>query len=259
MGKYTRTEYSTQAIKKWHSMTEEERIVYQLEMRNKKQQLKELKTKIENNETLSLEEQELVDTDKKLKTKTRKNNSKNTLNKIIEKSPQVLEQFKSKVNNSKKLFSMDLEFCVVTNVLTEVGVCIYEDSQLKTYHFIVEEFKNLKHWRSWCPNNKDKFDFGTSEILTIDEIEKKVFDLTQNSDFYVGHAFKNDKQFLTQAKVYEEREVLDTLKLSKYYFQSLTGFGLEKLTNKLELNPKNLHNGGNDAYYTMKSLLTMVA
>jgi len=196
---------------------------------------------------------------KKIKRAKRNLNKQYNWDKKMEEAPQRLSTLNNMVSQSTKLFCMDLEFCEKTRVLTEVGVSLFnpQTSKLEVYHFVVLEHYNRRNG-THVPDHKDDFKYGKSQVLPLELVEVAVLTLVQGSDYLVGHAFANDKAFLSQCGYFENTKVLDTQKYAPYALQKNQQMSLANVVREtMNEEPEFLHNGGNDAYYTMKSLLTM--
>lgn len=170
----------------------------------------------------------------------------------------IFEQLNSNLNNENKIFCMDLEMHEYSGKTIEVGVSIFEKGILKTYHFIVKERLKSTNGKR-VPNNKHKFVFGDSEILTMQEIREKVFELVKDCDFLSGHSFENDIHFLQECG-YKNRniKILDTQYYARFLFKENRQISLGKIIEKvLEEEGQYLHNGGNDSHYTLRCLLEM--
>lgn len=225
----------------------------------KKTRYRELK--LDEYKTLSLEDKELVAElspyYKRVKRASRKYDSLVRWNKKVADAKNKLTKLHDKIKNSTKLFAMDLEMFEHTGDLTEVGVSIWENEELTNYHFVVKETYNLRNGRN-VPDHKDDFLFGESELLPLKDIESKVYNLVQNTDYLVGHAFGNDQHFLTQSGYFGKTQVLDTQTYAPFYLLENDRHSLKRVVlGTLNEEPRCLHNGGNDAYYTMRSLLKM--
>lgn len=196
---------------------------------------------------------------KKIKRAKRNLNKRYAWEEKMQEAPNKLSTLNEMVKQSSKLFCMDLEFCEKTSVLTEVGVSIFnpQTDKLEVYHFVVLEHYSKRNGK-YVPDHKDDFKYGISQILPLKLIEVAVLTLVQGSDYLVGHAFANDKAFLTQCGYYKNTKVLDTQKYAPYALQKNQQMSLANVVrDTMAIEPECLHNGGNDAYYTMKSLLSM--
>ena len=177
--------------------------------------------------------------------------------KKMEEAPQRLANLNEMVKQSSKLFCMDLEFCEQSRVLTEVGVSTYINGEINTYHFVVLEQYHRRNGRH-VPDHKDDFQYGSSQVLPLELVEVAVKTLLEGTDYLVGHAFGNDKAFLAQCGYFENTKVLDTQKYAPYSLAKNQQMNLGNIVRETLLEePEYLHNGGNDAYYTLKSLLKM--
>ena len=198
---------------------------------------------------------------KKVKRVQSKLNKQYAWDKKMENAPKKMTELSQMVKQSTKLFCMDLEFCEKTRVLTEVGVSLYypKTKEMKTYHFLVSETLHKRNGRH-VPDHKDNFQYGDSLTLPLELVEVAVRTLVEGSDYLVGHAFGNDSAFLSQCGYFQNTKVLDTQKYAHYALkrQHLMNLG-NVVRETMNEEPEFLHNGGNDAYYTLKSLLAMAA
>ena len=160
-----------------------------------------------------------------------------------------------------KLFSLDLEFWEGTSKdVTEVGVATYDTNtgEMKAYHFTPLETLHMRNGK-WVPDNKDRFDYGQTEVLPLDTVMNRVVELVSDATHLVGHAFSNDAPFLLQCGYFARQPVLDTQTYAKFYFLNPQPMNLHRVSDGLRLRPRYLHNAGNDAVFTLKSLLKMGA
>lgn len=196
---------------------------------------------------------------KKIKRAESKLKKRYAWDKKMEEAPTHLAKLNEMVKQSTKLFCMDLEFCERSGVLTEVGVGTYnpQNNQMDMYHFVVLEHYDRRNGRH-VPDHKDDFQYGQSQVLPLELVEVAVKTLLVGTDYLVGHAFANDKAFLAQCGYFENTKVLDTQKYAPYSLKVNQQMSLTNIVREtLEEEPEFLHNGGNDAYYTLKSLLKM--
>jgi len=195
-----------------------------------------------------------------------------------------------KANKRDVVFvSIDLEaFEFAQNKITEIGVSVLDTrdivdtdpgvdaiswlSRIKTRHFRISEYARLvnKRFIKGCP---DKFNFGESEFISIQQTHNVLTQIFANpagahssgtveprNIVLVGHGLSNDTAYLKSVNFspYAGGNVvhsLDTQKLSAATKKSQVG--LEKLIRGLGVTPVNLHNAGNDAAYTLQSLVLM--
>jgi hypothetical protein len=170
-------------------------------------------------------------------------------------------------NQEKTILSLDLEFYERnTSIVTEVGFSIIKNKEIKTYHYIVEENKKYRNG-VFVVDNMDNFSFGKSEYLSLEQIKEKLKKHLEDVGCLVGHAFENDRFFLndllTKKNMHLNNNILDTQKIAKMYLFEDEVFSLKRIVNNVLNVEENqelyLHNAGNDAYYTLVSLLKMSA
>lgn len=167
---------------------------------------------------------------------------------------------------STELFSLgvvaafDLEWHEHSKKLTEVGVTKFNTNtlELESYHFIISETYNLRN-KTFVPDNKDRFDFGTSMKMSLDEVEQEVVKLFSDVKGIVGHDLSNDLFFLGQCGLNAAMRTFDTQKLGNLFMEEKRAMNLEKLATFCGMTTSNLHNAGNDSYYTMACMLHMLS
>lgn len=118
-----------------------------------------------------------------------------------------------------------------------------------------------------CENN---FNFGTTEFVKLRDIPALLKEILQpvNTDgrfrqvILVGHSIDCDLAFVKNVgfdmqKDAKFRETIDTQNMYRHYSRSTQNTGLSRLLRELELDYSFLHNGGNDAVYTLQALITL--
>ena len=212
------------------------------------------KTDLTNNELeLMKRSRKLRKTIKKIKIQIDKNFQHQ---KLKEDSYSKLKELKNKIKN-KNLLSIDLEFHEKTKVITEVGVSIFKNGNFSHHHFIVEKYYNLRNGK-YIPDNKDNFNYGNSIITDLNSIKEKTKKLLKDIDFIVGQDILNDVFFINQADFSFDVKTLDTQQYFKYVSFDKQKHSLKTIIKKLlKEEPKNLHNAGNDAYYTLQCLFAL--
>lgn len=176
------------------------------------------------------------------------------------------------------LFSIDLEAYECNNdVITEIGISVYDPREnlersvipmIRTYHIIIDESFHLRNGR-YVPDAKDDFLLGKSRHL---HLRNAVIFVQSLINYYliphspeehswtravVGHGISGDLEWLQSIclKIPENINIIDTYKLfEKMYSRGST---LTRLLKLCAIPHSNLHNGGNDAYFTLVLLLTM--
>lgn len=246
----------------WNSLTPEQQLQHRELAKTVKQKLKDLDGKHwlslskEDQEFLKLHGHELRLARKEYRLKREEAQHQ----RLVEQSKNKLKSLNTMVTSANKLFCMDLEFHENSKVVTEVGVTLYypQTKKLEVFHFVVQEYYNRRNGRC-VPDHKDDFLWGNSQLLRMKEVEQAVLHLVSDADYLVGHAFENDKKFLAQSGYFKDTKVLDTQVFSRYYFKERQRMSLERVANGLGMRTSCLHNAGNDAFYTMKSLVEMSA
>lgn len=246
----------------WNNLTPEQQLQHRETAKAIKQRLKDLDGK--HWKSLSKDDQEFLRVNNhelRLARKERRLRREATQQRLLEeRAKNKLKALNEMVTSSNKLFCMDLEFHENSKVITEVGVTLYypQTKKLEVFHFVVMEYYNRRNGRC-VPDHKDNFTWGNSQLLRLKEVQEAVLHLVSDADYLVGHAFENDKKFLAQSGYFKDTKVLDTQVFSKYYFKQSQRMSLERVAVGLGMKPKCLHNAGNDAFYTMKSLVEMSA
>jgi hypothetical protein len=172
-------------------------------------------------------------------------------------TPKMLNKLNAIINNNT-LCSLDLEYIMSgkEKIITEVGIVIYNNGIQSTHHFLIEEtYKRMPKNSRF--NHQDKFLFGTTKILPLEDVIEISRSLFEFSDYYVGQDFNNDS-FFTRLCGCKGKKVLDTLTYSGLYFNEK--MGLKRITQALGIaneEGSHFHNAGNDAYYTLQSLIKM--
>eukprot|EP00933_Yihiella_yeosuensis_P014422 TRINITY_DN12953_c0_g1_i1.p1 TRINITY_DN12953_c0_g1~~TRINITY_DN12953_c0_g1_i1.p1 ORF type:complete len:464 (-),score=125.70 TRINITY_DN12953_c0_g1_i1:46-1392(-) len=129
-------------------------------------------------------------------------------------------------------------------------------------HFLIEEHLELRNGK-FVADNKDGFLFGVSEVLRLDDAVREVSKELNAANFIVGHAVQGDLEWLRKAGVVgiskkktskEDSKIIDTQVLASASEKN-PGRSLKALANCYSLEPDNLHNGGNDAAFTLQVML----
>ncbi|KAK9236644.1 ribonuclease H-like domain-containing protein [Lipomyces kononenkoae] len=174
------------------------------------------------------------------------------------------------IEDKKMVFiSVDIEVYELNhNCVTEIGVAVLDlrkgntkDVKPVGRHLRVKEYMHLKNGK-FVEDASEKFEFGTSEILTLKqsaEEVKKIFEEYKDRAIFVGHDGANDVRYLRQLGVElpEELPMVDTLTLWKINHGEDEQSTLGRLLMEYDIRSWNLHNAGNDAYYTVQVLMAM--
>ncbi|ROW17571.1 hypothetical protein VPNG_00779 [Cytospora leucostoma] len=140
---------------------------------------------------------------------------------------------------------------------------------IRAHHLRIKEYSYMKNTEfvMGCP---DSFVFGTSEFVPIDKVLKAIEEIMSPKSptgelrkvVLVGHDVNQDIALLDSIDfdVYEMRnllEVVDNQKLHQHRHRFYNGQGLSAVLAGLDIAYMYLHNAGNDAVYTLQSLLRL--
>ena len=131
---------------------------------------------------------------------------------------------------------------------------------METFHYIIKE--NLKHVNGdHVPDNRDRFKFGTSRRMSLRKAAAKIQNHINEADFLVTHSGAHDEEFLASCGVSVlGKRMFDTQILAMALLpDGPLCYSLKRLLIDLEIPFEEdiLHNGGNDAYYTMDAFLAL--
>lgn len=167
------------------------------------------------------------------------------------------------------LISLDIEaFEFDTNKITEIGISIYDPSkeahsivpQFTTIHILPRENLHLRNGR-FVPDHKHEFLCGRSLVLSMKECTKFLESLFHHytvtrkqagmGSVIVGHDVRGDLRWLRSMNVNipDDVPVADTQML----YKCTTGqqASLTKLLTVFKIPHSCMHNGANDAYFTL--------
>lgn len=173
------------------------------------------------------------------------------------------------------------------NIITEVGLAIFStehlsahpapDKTASNWHKLIEahHFRIIEHSRyqnsQFVRGNAYGFKFGESQEVSIADCSLIIEDLfdelgASGQIVLVGHAVAGDIAYMDKLGFNPARhaKVIDTLDTQSLWralnahSQASDGVGLARLLAECELDYGGLHNAGNDAVYTMRTLLAMM-
>ncbi|CAN8097250.1 unnamed protein product [Discula destructiva] len=170
-------------------------------------------------------------------------------------------------------------------VVTEVGFGVLDTRDLKgvapgqgaenwskliqARHLRIKEYLLVKNFKyvDGCP---EKFQFGKSEIVGIDRIEKVCTGILSPKDsdgkprrvVVVGHDIKQDIELLfgIDVDIYELPgliDIIDNQRIQQHDAMFKDPQRLAVVLRALGIEHRYLHNGGNDAVYTLQSMLAL--
>lgn len=131
---------------------------------------------------------------------------------------------------------------------------------LESFHYIIKE--NLDYVNGdYAPDNRNRFEFGTSRLMSLRRAAAKIQTHIDEADFLVTHSGAHDTEFLASCGVsVSEKRMFDTQVLAMALLpDGPLMYSLKRLLTDLEIpfDEDILHNGGNDAYYTMDAFLAL--
>jgi len=169
--------------------------------------------------------------------------------------------------DGSKIVSFDFEFSFNKHkndyMVTEMGVAISDNGKETTFHYLIQENYEKKRNRSM----QDKFDFGQTEVLPFTKIKAVINEHLKGADYVLFHEMREDYDIMKRLGYdFENKkdiQIIDTQLCYKRYFRPKNslpnGEKLENLLDSFKIQAKHLHNGGNDAKYTLMLLLKMSA
>ena len=150
------------------------------------------------------------------------------------------------------------------SIILEIGYAMTRldnsEGDLQTFHYIIKE--NLGYENGDCvPDNRDHFMFGTSRRMSLKRAAAKIQKHIDDADFLVAHSAAHDEEFLAKCGVsVSEKRMFDTQVLAMALLPDGPPlYSLNRLLTDLEIpfDEDILHNGGNDAYFTMEAFLAL--
>jgi len=152
--------------------------------------------------------------------------------------------------NEKRIVSIDFEFSNKKDLITEMGVTVKQGDNIISKHYLIKGAYQIKSDASL----QRRFRFGKTEKVSVDQMKDIINKQLELADYALFHAHKEDMRLLGIYGIwineYPKLNILDT--------QLLEGrlMPLQRMLDKYEIEHagKELHNSGNDAYYTMKLL-----
>lgn len=138
------------------------------------------------------------------------------------------------------------------------------DPRIYTRHYIVEENLRIRNCYS-VPDKKDNFLFGESRVANVSEIKAAFFNdleiLKKYGEIRIcGHSPRQDCEKMKLLGIYLDQniEVFDTLELFYAFQKDPRSVKLKTLCEYFKIVVGELHNAGNDAYFTMLAFREMV-
>lgn len=160
--------------------------------------------------------------------------------------------------HDKRTVSIDFEYYNLD--VFEIGISIYENGVSTNYHYLIKENYVNKKTK---PDLQFKFHFGETVIIEesdINSILKKHF---TSADYLLLHGHSNDYLILKKYGFDIEEDnnimIMDTILYYQKYFNPKQGdaLTLKQMLYIFDIEPKDMHNSGNDAYFTLELFLKM--
>lgn len=170
----------------------------------------------------------------------------------------VLQQVKDIIGVAK-LLCIDIEaFEFNQKEILEIGLTTYHRGDINTTHLVIEDYLRHHNGRH-VADNRDHFLFGESRICSLDTALFITIQLINEADYLVGHSFLQDQEYLRPyIPTIMDADVFDTAGVSKCIIPSTNRtVGLKELMDICGIEYSRLHNGGNDAHFTMQTLIAM--
>ncbi|KAI0191506.1 hypothetical protein EV127DRAFT_480447 [Xylaria flabelliformis] len=190
-----------------------------------------------------------------------------------------------KARESVRFVSVDVEaYERDTRVVTEIGLAVLDTDDIvnvqpgkrgenwfplvQAYHFRVKERSYIvnSEFVQGCP---EAFDFGKSEMVPLKDIKKAVGKILGDHEsedrrpvIIVGHDIGQDLNYLLRIgynpwRVSHIVDEVDTKTLFQRIQRSPNGRGLATMCAELGIPGCHYHNGGNDAVYTLRAMITI--
>ncbi|KAH7162389.1 hypothetical protein B0J13DRAFT_535844 [Dactylonectria estremocensis] len=132
-------------------------------------------------------------------------------------------------------------------------------TSINCHHLRVREYSGLRNsqYVHGCP---DAFDFGSSTFPRKKNVRKAIMAIlephTSRNLVLVGHDIAQDIKYFDTLGIHlldlkNFTRQVDTQEMCQAWQNETQGRGLGKILSQLEIPSKNLHNAGNDAYYTV--------
>ena len=165
----------------------------------------------------------------------------------------VAIDFESTANVKQQLPGHEANCQVGVAVLdTRCLVVPFPESPISTYNFIAGS-------SSYCEKAAEKFLFGQSVTIRHPDIRSNLEALIprERSIVLVGHAFENESRILRDLGLDLHTSVVGTFDTQKIAAEFIPGRpkSLRATLGALGCPFENLHNAGNDAYFTLQALL----
>jgi hypothetical protein len=177
----------------------------------------------------------------------------------IQRIQNKLKFFKDEITKENRFVALDFEaFEWNQKRITEVGFSVFENDEYQNFHYIIKENINRRNGK-FVPDNKDRFSFGESEVLPLNEALERLSHILSTADYLVGHGVGNELKWLKKNNVElkQNLKTIDTSILAGGFMKIGGRVSLTRILTFMGIKHDFLHNAGNDSFYTMKVLHQM--
>lgn len=150
----------------------------------------------------------------------------------------------------KRIVSIDFEFSHKKSLITEMGMTVKQGDNMISKHYLIDTAYQTKSDSSL----QKRFRYGETEIISLDKMTEIIKNQLSIADYALFHSHQEDIKLFNIHGIwlddYSKLNILDTQTFhgkQKPLHELLTEYGIE-------YTKKELHNSGNDAYYTVKLL-----
>lgn len=156
------------------------------------------------------------------------------------------------------ILCLDMEFFPYDDIkITEIGFVFYKNGVEERKHFLIKENKDLKKDCKTRPNNQQKFAFGETKTITLLEAKNILLHYIKQTKYFIGHSAHSENFYLQKMGInlidYIDY-VIDTQNIHMHMTNDDSPIALENLLDFMDIEHSNLHNAGNDAFYTWEIL-----
>jgi len=144
------------------------------------------------------------------------------------------------------------------------NVDFWSKDPINAQHFIIKDALHM-HNGLWVPDNRDKFNFGTSNYVTKSECKSLLCalfaQLAESATIsLVGHSIAKDLHWLVDMGVTIPTNITqcDIAQVDCANRQDSQRRKLSKMLAEYRIEYCSLHNGGNDAFYTLACAMKMM-
>lgn len=162
----------------------------------------------------------------------------------------------------KKIISLDFEYDQNKDfLLFECGITLFNKGKIQYQHYLIEENYIKKSGAKY--KHQFQFNFGESKIIPLADFLKLVESQINNSEYILAHSLKSEYYVLKHHGIDFAKTNILPIDSQKIFYCNFRidvkhkNVSLEALLEILDISYENLHNAGNDAAYTMQSVLKM--